>query len=166
MFSARVGLYTFGDRLNEVDRCKLKYPRNGILQKASYLEWNGRRCFSFNCSWVDNRRCPGLYWVRTDALGLGNTSPMTRLSRTTRRGDSVLEVYIIFMLYTDDLRAPNSCSRRAIILRSPIVQSLMNARVKKISTLPWILTTIRAVCKCVLTNMSFSSLAAAIPLQS
>ena len=29
-----------------------------------------------------------------------------------------------------------------------------------------ILTTIRAVCKCVLTNMSFSSRAAAIPLQS
>ena len=29
-----------------------------------------------------------------------------------------------------------------------------------------ILTTIRAVCKCVLINMSFSSLAAAIPLQS
>ena len=28
------------------------------------------------------------------------------------------------------------------------------------------ITTIRSVCKCVLTNMSFSSLAAAIPLQS
>ena len=78
----------------------------------------------------------GLYWVRTDALGLGNTSPMTRLSRTTRRGDFVIEVYIIFMLYTDDLRAPHSCSRRAIILRSPIAQSLMNARVKTICTLP------------------------------
>ena len=31
---------------------------------------------------------------------------------------------------------------------------------------PRILTTIQTVCKCVLTNMSFSSLAAAIPLQS
>ena len=30
----------------------------------------------------------------------------------------------------------------------------------------YILTTIRAVCKCVLTHMSFSSLASAIPLQS
>ena len=41
---------------------------------------------------------------------------------------------------------------------------LIGTRVSSLKVI--IITTIRAVCKCVLTNMSFSSLAAAIPFQS